>query len=155
MQQKEFETVFRAVLPPNTGVSSLIIENNIISKINFHGIRFKGRIMADLAEPSAQFLSGFCTLMCIPNDQITVPVLLTEADLNDSNSFIIATEAWQIGTRGGTDLQLGYGSVYDFEFAPKTSRSCMKGGKLVGQVTVNSPTADAVITTLLLTFETA
>ena len=125
----------------------------MISKINFHGIRFKGRIFPDFAEPADQYISGFVSLMCIPNDQITIPTLLTEADLNDSNSFIIAVEAWMIAVQGSAAQQAGAPALYDFDFAPKTSRTCMKGGKLVGQVTVNSPTADAVITTQLSTFE--
>ncbi len=152
MQQKEFEVNFRAVLPPDTGVSSLVIENTVISKINFHGIRFKGRISGDQAEPNNQFLSGIVSLMCIPNDQIAIPTLLSEADLNDSNSFIIACECWSLAVPSGS-VSLGYSGVYDFDFAPKTSRTCMKGGKLVGQVTVNSPIADAIITTQLSTFE--
>ena len=154
MQQKEFEVIFRQVLPPDTGVNNLIIENNIISKINFHGIRFKGRIIQDPAETGNILSSGMVTLMCIPNDQIVIPTLLTEADLNDSNSFIIATEAWMIMSEPAPAIPT-FGTVYDFEFAPKTSRTCMKGGKIVGQVTVNSPTADVVITALLSSFETA
>jgi len=153
MQQKEFEVTFRQVIPPLTGVTSLVIENTGLSKLNFHGIRMTGRINLDPAEGTNQFASGFATLMCIPNDQIVIPTLLTEADINDSNSFIIAIEAWQC-VIGSSNQGTGYSSTYDFKFAPKTSRSCMRGGKLVSQVTNNAPVADAVVTHLLSSFET-
>ena len=120
--------------------------------MNFHGIRYKGRIIAD-DKSGEQFGSGMVTLMCIPNDQITIPTLLTEADLNDSNSFIIATEAWATLTNENTAPNIGATRQYDFEFAPKTSRSCMRGGKIVGQITNNSPTTTLTVTHLLSTFE--
>jgi len=151
MQQKEYETVQRQVIPP-AGVNSLVIENTGLSKLNFHGMRFMGRIMTDNAEPADAYASGFITLMCIPNDQIAIPNLQTEADLNDSNSFIIAVQPWQLHQRVNTIISTA--GVFDFEFAPKTSRSCMKGGKIVGQVTNNSPVADIVLTALMGSFET-
>jgi len=154
MQQKEFEVSIRQAVPATTGVDSITIENGESSKMNFHGIRYKGRIIQDILS-SAQFGSGFISLMCIPNEQITLPTLLTEADLNDSNSFIIAVEAWQTHTRPSTGEDTsGYSKVYDFDIAPKTSRSCMRGGRIVGQITNNAPTATITVTHLLSTFET-
>ena len=155
MQQKEYEHNQRAVIPPATGVASLIIENTGLSKLNFHGIRYQGRLQADAGEPGDEYLSGFVSLMCIPNDQIAIPSLLTEADLNDSNSFIIGVIPYQMNVRATADNEsLGYSGTFDFEIAPKTSRSCMRGGKIVGQVTNTSPTGDVVLTTLLSSFET-
>ncbi len=153
MQQKEFEVNIRQAVPIATGVDSLVIENNVISTLNFHGIRYKGRIIQDPIG-SDQLASGFVTLMCIPNDQIVIPALLTEADLNDSNSFIIAIEAWSTRGQASADNVLGFQQVWDFDFAPKTSRSCMQGGKIVGQITNNSPSATITVTHLLSTFET-
>jgi len=152
LQQKEFEHTERQTLPQLTGVNSLVIENTGLSKLNFHGIRFKGRIQIDNGEATEQFLSGFVTLMCVPNDQIAIPSILNEATLNDSNSFIIAVEAWQMFSQPA--VAFTYAGTYDFDIAPKTSRSCMKGGKIVGQVTNTSAVSDCVITTLLSTFET-
>ncbi len=154
MQQKEYEAIFRQVIPP-AGKVDLTIENTGLSKLNFHGIRAQGRIQMDMAEPLDQYGSGFATLMCIPNDQITIPTLLTEADLNDSNSFIVAIEVIQMAQQDvGQALNLAFGQTWDFRYAPKTSRSCMKGGKLVLQVSNNSPTADFVYSGLLSSFET-
>ncbi len=153
MQQKEFEDNFRQALPALTGVDSLVIENTGLSKLNFHGIRYKGRIIQDQLS-TVQFASGIVTLMCIPNDQIAIPALLTEADLNDSNSFIIATEAWSTFSDTAGANSPSAALFYDFNFVPLTSRSCMKGGKIVGQITNNSPVATITVTHLLSTFET-
>ena len=153
MQQKEFEMGIRQTLPVAVGVDNLIIENGEASKMNFHGIRYTGRILCDFAVGTDQFASGMVTLMCIPNEQITTPILLTEADLNDSNSFIIATEAWSAHTQGSGAETGGFQAVYDFEFAPKTSRSCMRGGRIIGQITNSSPGVQAIVTHLLSTFE--
>jgi len=154
MQQKEFEVSIRQGVPILTGVDSLVIENTGLSKLNFHGIRYKGRILQD-AVASSNFASGFVSLMCIPNDQIAIPTLLTEADLNDSNSFIIAVEAWSTQMRTtASDDTAGAKSFWDFDFAPKTSRSCMKGGKIVGQISNNSPVATLTVTHQLSSFET-
>ena len=152
MQQKEFEVSIRQGLPLATGVDSITIENGEASKMNFHGIRYKGRIQQDRLA-SVNFASGFISLMCIPNEQITVPTLLTETDLNDSNSFIIAVEPWSTH-RGNDSNNEGFASTYDFEITPKTSRSCMRGGRIVGQITNNSPVATITVTHLLSTFET-
>ncbi len=152
MQQKEFETVIRQGLPIATGVSSLVIENTGLSTLNFHGIRYSGRIIQDRLG-TVNFASGFITLMCIPNDQIAIPSILDEATMNDSNSFIIAILPWS--THHGTDVSIkGSSAIFDFEFAPKTSRSCMQGGKIVGQITNNSPVATITVTHLLSSFET-
>jgi len=154
LQQKEYEYSIRQVLPQLTGVDNLTIENTGLSKLNFHGMRYVGRILVDFAHASDSYLSGLVTLMCIPNDQITIPTLLTEADLNDSNSFIIAVIPWSAHVQAVADNVGGYQSVFDFNIVPLTSRSCMKGGKIVGQITNNSPAADCVVTHLLSTFET-
>jgi len=154
MQQKEFEMVIRASIPA-AGVSSSIIENTGLSKLNFHGIRFTGRVQSDMAEAADKYGSGLISLMCIPNDQIAIPNLQTETDLNDSNSFIIAVIPYQLAVRDTLDNEsLGYSGTFDFEITPKTSRSCMKGGKIVGQVSNTSGSGLHVLTAILSSFET-
>jgi len=153
MQQKEFEYSKLQVIPVTTGVDSLIIENTGLSKLNFHGIRYCGRIIVDPSIAADTFGAGFISLMCIPNDQIAIPSLLTEADLNDSNSFIIAVVPWSCHHQAAADNHGGYQTVFDFDIAPKTSRSCMKGGKIVGQIT-NSSGIQAIVTHMLSSFET-
>jgi len=152
MQQKEFEVNIRQGLPLATGVDSLVIENTGLSKLNFHGIRYSGTIIADVLA-TGNFGSGFISLMCIPNDQIAIPSLLTEADLNDSNSFIIAVLPWMTLQAASADTDRALARV-NFEIAPKTSRSCMKGGKIVAQITNNSPVQTITVTHQLSSFET-
>ena len=143
---KTYEFTERQVVPVN-GVNSLVIEVTDNLQENFHGIRFCGRLIID--DDVVGLSSGFVTLMCIPNDQIAIPALHTEAELNDSNSFIIATVPWMTYMAGVSTADR-YGGVFDFDFAPKTSRSCMKGGKIVGQVTCNTGSVESVIVTSLL-----
>jgi len=146
MQMKTFEFIERQVIPIN-GVNSLVIEVTDNLQENFHGMRYCGRLIVD--NDVVGFVSGFVTLMCIPNDQIAIPALHTEADLNDSNSFIIAIVPFQMNITA--DIHTAdYGAVFDWDFAPKTSRSCMKGGKIVGQVTLNTGSVDEIIMTSLL-----
>jgi len=151
---KTYEFTQRQVLP-NPGVNSLVIENTENREENFHGIRFSGRIIVD--DTVAGFIDGFITLMCIPNDQIAIPAIQSEAVLNDSNSFIIAVRPWMcVNPAAGTTENNEYGSVVDFDFGDiRTSRSCMKGGKIVGQVTVNGGVNSITLTSLLSLFRTS
>ncbi len=50
----------------------------------------------------------------------------------------------------GADTSAEY---YDFDFAPKTSRTCSMGGKIVGQVT-NEGLGSVVVNALLTMFTT-
>jgi len=152
VQQKEFDIETRSVVPP-AGKIDAVIENTGLSKINFHGIRFEGTVQVDYEEPLSQYLSGFISLMCIPNDQIVIPTLLSGADLNDSNSFIIGVIQYQLHIQNPTEGR-GAQSQHVFSITPKTSRSCMKGGKIVGQVSNDSPVGDVVFSAILSTFET-
>jgi len=150
MQTKRYDTIERQVIPQVNGVDSRQIVNSASRKTNFHGIRFEGTIISENLAGNA-FGSGFITLMCIPNQAVTVPVILNEADLKDAHTFIIAVEHYETFEQ---DNVMGETSIKRFSFAPKSSRTCAEGGFLVGQVTNTSPTLDMVITTLLSSFET-
>ena len=146
MQMKTFDTHTRQGVPVAGQVTNQIevIENR---EENFHGIRYKGRLTMDAAVLG--FADGYVGIMCIPNDQIAIPQLFFESDLNDSNSFIIAVEPWQtvISVVGRRD---NYGSTHDFDFSPKTSRSCMKGGKIVGFVSCITGSVDGITVSAIL-----
>ncbi len=146
---KSFQTDERQTVPASTGSRNLVIENTENREENFHGMRFQGRL---LSNPGSNFGGGYISLMCIPNDQITIPDLNSEATLNDSNSFIIAVMPYVLDpVASGSENR--YGGVFDFVIAPKTSRTCMKGGKIVGQVT-NQSTGAIVLSTMLSMFRT-
>jgi len=131
-------------------VNNLIIENQENTSVNYHGMRFEGTIMPE-DTVGAQFGSGYITLMCIPNDGIAIPTLLDKNNLIDFQSFIIAIEPYQTYAVGNA---LGATYVHKFSLAPGTSRTCSKGGKIIGQVSNSSPNPDMILTTLLSSFET-
>ncbi len=146
MQMKTFDDDQRQTVPID-GVRNLTIENTENREENFHGMRFQGRIIID--NDVVGFTSGYITLMCIPNDQITIPEIKLESVLNDSNSFIIAVMPYQLFS-AATGTENRYGAVKDFEIVPATSRTCMKGGKIVGQISVHSGSVESVVVTSLL-----
>ena len=153
IQNKEFRSTELQTLPPATGVDNIIIENDEQREQNYHGIRFKGRIIAD-DNVTNIYMKGYVTLMCIPNDNITIPAITSAALLEDAQSYIIASELWSMFS-GPTQTQNRGASIYDFDFAPKTSRTCSRGGKIVGQVTNESVSVNAVYSGLLSSFGTA
>ncbi len=134
-----------------TAINNLTIENAQEASINYHGIRFCGRIQVDFEESTNQYAGGYITLMCIPNDQIIIPSINSEAKLNDSQSFVIAVIPYQMHI-DTTENAAGYGSTFDFNIVPNTSRTCINGGKILGQVQNDSPTADVVYTGILSAF---
>ncbi len=153
MQMKTYELSVQTARAANT-VDNLVIENTDNREENFHGIRFQGRIITD--DAASAFCSGIVAILCIPNDQITIPSLSTEAIINDSNSFIVAIKPWMTlsVTASGTN-QNRFGGVVDFDIAPKTSRTCMKGGKIVGQVFNNAASGNLItLTSMLSLFRT-
>jgi len=152
MQSKRYDSIERQVLPATTGVDSRVIENNENHQVNYHGVRFKGRIIANVDSAGANYGSGYITLMCLPNDFITIPTIRSDNDMLDAQSMIIAVEPWMTVV-GVTNNINSYLSGYDFDIVLKTSRNCATGGKIIGQVT-NESGLTCTITTLLSMFET-
>ena len=152
MQSKRYDSIERQVVPAITGVNNRVIENTENHEVNYHGIRFKGRLILDAVQTGINFGSGYITLMCLPNDFITIPTIFADTDMIDAQSMIIACEPW--AAIGGTTHDSD-GSFVDFNITPKTSRNCATGAKIIGQVTNESPGIAAVLTALLSTFETS
>ena len=150
MQSKRFEASETITIPTLTGINSLIIENEDEHRINYHGIRFKGRILKDDVTHNT-YQNGYIALLCVPNDFIPITGIFNTSDMEKMNQMIIALEPWslQSGASGRGDTT----SMYDFDIAPKTSRTCSKGGKIIGQIT-NEGLGSVVLTTLLTTFST-
>ncbi len=154
MQNKRYESVERQSLVSGGGINNLVIENEENTTVNFHGIRFKGRIQIDLIDPAYEIGSGWITLLCLPPG-VSTPVIDSDTDANNFQQFIIATEQFMT-TGGGTATQNGNGgaSCYDFNIVPMTSRNCMKGAKIIGQVVNESLGIIQVLTCVLSSFET-
>jgi len=152
MQTKSYESVELQALPAVTGINNLTIQNDEQRKENFHGIRFKGRIIMDGVN-APQFGKGFITLMCIPAEIASVPAITSDVVLNDAQYWIIASEIWSM--RADTTTVLArYGAIYDFDMIIGTSRTCNKGGRIVAQVTNESASTGVVLTCMLSLFRT-
>ncbi len=151
MQSKRFDETELATIPPTTGINTLVIENNDDFRVNFHGIRYKGRILVDNTSANI-FQNGYIALLCVPNDFIPTTGIFDIATMRDMNEMIIAIEPWSMFSNLINGSK-GYGTVYDFDIAPKTSRTCSMGGKIVGQVT-NEGLGNVVVNALLSTFST-
>ena len=152
MQSKRYDTVERQTVPATTGVFNLVVENTENHQVNYHGVRYKGRIICDFASTGDILQSGYVTLFCLPNDFITIPQIRSDNDQIDAQSMIIATESWMV-LGGTTNGHTGFTSVHDFDFSIKTSRNCATGGKIIGQVT-NDAGGVISLTAVLSMFET-
>ena len=156
MQNKRYNSIERQGLAVAGGINNLSIANDENTTVNYHGIRYKGRIIADITDGASEFGSGWITLLCIPPG-VTIPVIDSSADAEDFQQFIIATEQWSTFAGGaGTDTQNGNGAcaMFDFNFVPQTSRNCMKGASIVAQVINESVGMQVFLTSVLSTFET-
>ncbi len=151
MQNKRYEAFERQTLTVGGGIGNLSIENEENTTVNYHGIRFKGRVIIDITDAVTEFGSGWITLLCLPPG-VAVPVIDSSTDAESFQQFIIATE--QFSGVGGGGTGGGGNLIYDFDIVPKTSRNCMKGAQIVGQVVNESIGIQVILTCVLSTFET-
>jgi len=151
LQNKRFDEAELAAIPTLTGINTLVLEVTDEHRINFHGIRFKGRIFRDNAANNIH-QHGYVTLLCVPNDQVALSGIFTVSDMIDWNAMIIAIMPWSTFSGDG-DISNGGAGVFDFDITPKTSRTCAKGGKIVAQVT-NAGLGFAIVNSLLTSFTT-
>ena len=150
MQSKRFDEAELASIPASTGINTLVLEVTDSHRINFHGIRYKGRIFCDnTATPL--FQNGYVTLLCVPNDQVALSGIFGIADMRDWNEMIIAIQPWS--TFRGDLIGDGASRFFEFDITPKTSRTCSEGGKIVAQVT-NVGIGSVIVNALLTSFST-
>ncbi len=150
MQNKRFDEAELATIPTLTGINTLVLEVTDEHRINFHGIRFQGRILGDNVLTDS-FQHGYITLLCVPNDQVALSGIFGVNDMIDWNAMIIAIMPFALFT--GATSNASHNKAFDFEIAPKTSRTCAKGGKIVAQVT-NVGLGNLIVTSLLTSFTT-
>ena len=150
MQNKRFDEAEVATLPAATGINTLVLEVSDEHRINFHGMRYKGRIHATNVAAN-KFQHGYVCLLCVPNDQVALSGIFNVNDLIDWNAMIVAAMPWS--TFNGVNMNGGAASYFDFNIKPETSRTCAKGGKIVAQIT-NVGTDIVVVTALLSSFTT-
>ena len=152
MQSKQYDEAELATIPASTGINTLVIEVTDSHRLNFHGIHFQGRLHGDNALSNA-FQNGYVALLCVPNDQVALSGIFGIADMRDWNAMIIAIQPFSLYNRVTAGSSTGERSMFDFDIAPKTSRTCAEGGKIVGQVT-NVGLGNVIVNTLLSTFST-
>ncbi len=150
MQNKRFDEAELATIPATTGINTLVLEVTDEHRINFHGIRYQGRIFTDSVAGN-QFGKGYIALLCVPNDQVALSGIFNVNDMIDWNAMIIAIKPW--ATWRAATLSDGASRFVDFDIAPKTSRTCAKGGKIVAQVT-NVGSGATIVNALLTSFTT-
>jgi len=153
MQNKRYDAFERQTLTVGGGILNTSIENEENTTVNYHGIRFKGRVTIDLADGTFEFGSGWITLLCLPPG-VAIPVIDSAADANSFQQFIIATEQFSNAGGGSGASSTGALAMYDFDIVPRTSRNCMKGAQIVGQVINESVGIQQVVTCVLSSFET-
>ena len=156
MQNKRYDSLERQTVTSAGGLGTISIENDENTTVNYHGIRFQGRIVSDISDNAAEFGSGWITLMCLPPG-VSTPVIDSSADANSFHQFIIATQQYATHSGGAstdTGNGNGAGSIFDFDIVPRTSRNCMKGAKIVGQVVNESVGINMILTDVLSMFET-
>ncbi len=151
MQNKRYDSVERQVVPAVTGINNLVIENLENTTVNYHGIRYKGRIMFDTLDSTFEFGSGWVSLLCVPPG-VSIPEIDSAADAENFQQFVIATE--QFAGAAGSTITSGFNTVADFDIVVKTSRNCMKGARLIGQLANDSAGISVILTCTLSCFET-
>ena len=123
-------------------------------KANFHGIRASGRIRADNVSADNE-AHGLIVIFCKNEDfDVSEGMVDGASDLESLSEQIVAVMPWAVF--GGSTNPVGGGTFFDFEIAPKSSRTCPKGQHLSLAVYSMAESAKSVIITnmLLSCFET-
>jgi len=151
MQNKRFVTTELAAIPPTTGINTLVLETTDEHRINYHGIRYQGRLFA--RTDSGTYQKGYITLLCVPNDQVALSGIFSDNDMVDWNEMIIAVMPWSMQGQASFAAANGAPSIFDWVIDPRTSRTCSKGGKIVAQVT-NVGNGTTLVNCLLTSYTT-
>ena len=148
MQTKNYENLERQVVPAN-GQGTISFQNVEKRKENFHGIRFKGRIIVD--DANLGLSSGFIYLLCLPTSAQPTPIMTSSALMDDNNAFLIAIEPFMVlNENAGGNVNAQFGSVHDWNFEIRTSRTCNEGGRIVAVVHNDSSSTNSIIVNMLL-----
>ena len=144
MQQKRFDTNEEQTIAAGASDACQIV-NQESRKGNFHGIRWNGRIRADNVSGDNE-AHGRLILFCLPAAMTLVAADAdSDSELEDLSDFIIASEVWSVF--GGSTNPIGEGTHYDFDIAPKTSRTCAKDGYIHAMIVSDPSSAKSVIAT--------
>ena len=120
---------------------SLSMDLNDADAVNIHGVRACISIEPENQDANA---NGTWALYCIPGGVIQdsdIPATIGTLGSEDSAPYLWGVGCWVASNQG----------PYNHEFAPKTSRNCQKGARLLLRVTFDGVSAgncriNAVIT---------
>ncbi len=117
------------------GVSQVKITLDESAAVNFHGMHYCFSIEPENGDANA---NGFWVLYCLPATVISestgLPGTFAELDNEDFLPYVWGVGCWTASNQ----------APYHYEFAPRTSRNCQKGARIVGQVVVSGVSAGLV-----------
>ena len=112
--------------------------------VNVHGLRYCGSIEPENADANA---NGFWCLFCLPAGIIQLselPEFFSELNDEDFLPYLWAVGCWTASNQ----------APYHFEVAPRTSRTCQKGARIVGYIVKSGISAGNVRINQTLTYFT-
>ncbi len=113
--------------------------------VNVHGLRACGSIEPENADANA---NGFWMCLCIPAGLLGVgsdfPASFNDLDNEDFLPYVWGVGCWTASNQ----------APYHFEFAPRTSRTCQNGARIVLYVVKTGISAGAVRINLTMTLFT-
>ena len=104
--------------------------------VNIHGLRYCFSIEPENADANA---NGFWILYCFPADIIQTASSALPNTFGDLDDKTFNPYVWGIGCWTASNQ-----APYHYEFTPRTSRTCQRGGRIVAMVVKNGISAGAV-----------
>ena len=125
----------------NTNANN-ILEFDEADAINAHGLRVCGSIEPENVDANA---NGFWVVYCFPSSIINtttdLPESFSELDNKDINPYVWGIGCWTASNQ----------APYHFEFAPRTSRTCQRGARIVVQIRTTGVSAGNVRVNIVTT----
>ncbi len=154
MQTKRYARNVEETIAAGAAFNVGEILNNLNRRANYHGIRVRGRLRADNASADNE-AHGLIALFCT-NSQLGITESQVDSDTNlqDLSEEIVAICPWSVF--GGSTNPVGEGTIFDYEFVIKSSRTCARGQELRLVIFNHTESAKSVINamSLLSCFET-
>ncbi len=117
------------------GTSEVAIILDEGPSVNLHGLHYCFSIEPENADANA---NGFWVCYCLPAGVISsatdLPDTFAELDNEDFLPYVWGVGCWTASNQ----------APFHYEFAPRTSRTCQKGARIIGQVTATGVSAGNV-----------
>jgi len=116
--------------------AALTLEFDEADAVNVHGLHWCLSIEPENADANA---NGFAIIYCFPAGIIDESNSNLPASFNDLDSKLFNPYVWGI-----TCWTASNQAPYHYEFAPRTSRTCQRGARIVSAVVLTGVSAGAV-----------